>query len=79
MPHVFEQTFSLSNMTCFSSQRPSTLRSLALLAMFSLLAACSSLPTDFEKLPSYALEADSENHLISELQELLNENPEKSG
>ncbi len=47
--------------------------------MFSLLAACSSLPTDFEKLPSYALEADSENHLISELQELLNENPEKSG
>ena len=79
MPQVFEQTFSLSNMTCFTSQRPSTLRSLALLAMFSLLAACSSLPTGFEKLPSYALEADSENHLISELQELLNENPEKSG
>ncbi|MEP5569611.1 MAG: phospholipase D family protein [Halioglobus sp.] len=57
----------------------SRLRALTLLAMFSLLAACSSLPTDFEKEPSYKIAADSDNHLVLELQGLLDENPEKSG
>ena len=62
-----------------SGKALSTLRSLTLLAMFSLLVACSSLPTDFEKEPSYKIAADSENHVVSELQDLLDKHPGKSG
>ncbi|MEP4149181.1 MAG: phospholipase D family protein [Halioglobus sp.] len=79
MLQALEKIFSPTTAACISDQRLSKLRSLALLAIFSLLAACSSLPTDFAKEPSYALEANSENRLVSELQGLLDEHPGQSG
>ena len=79
MRNTFDTTLSSMTVTCTSSTPSSRLRSLALLAVFSLLAACSSLPTEFEKEPSYALVANSENRLVSELQGLLDKKAGKSG
>ena len=56
-----------------------TLHYFALLALVSLLAGCGSLPTDFEKPVSRALEDTSESQLVRNLQPLLAEHPGKSG
>lgn len=52
---------------------------LALVAIVSLLAGCGSLPTDFEKPVSRALEDTSESQLSRQLQPLLIKHPGKSG
>jgi cardiolipin synthase C len=54
-------------------------RLLSLLAIVLLLGACSALPTDFEKTPSYALQETSDSQLNNKLQNLLDKNPGKSG
>lgn len=49
------------------------------MVLISLLGACSSLPTDFDKPVSHALEDTSQSQLGQNLQPLFAENPGKSG
>ena len=73
------QTFSPTTAKYHLGYWTRILRSLTALTLLSLIAACSSLPTDFAKEPSYALPGDREDRLVAELQVLLDENPGKSG
>ncbi|MEH6587465.1 MAG: phospholipase D family protein [Halioglobus sp.] len=77
-PHSMQMT-TFTGREPISTRSLSGIRSFTLLAVFSLLAACSSLPTDFEKNPSYTLADTSQSQLDSELQLLLGQNPGKSG
>lgn len=55
------------------------LKHLVVLSILSILAGCGSLPTDFEKPVSYALEDTSQSQLTRKLQPLLTRHPGKSG
>lgn len=49
------------------------------LSLAALLGACSSLPTNYERNPSYAISDTSDTHLGKRLQPLFEANPGKSG
>jgi putative cardiolipin synthase len=55
------------------------LRAIAAALVVLLFSACSALPTDVQRTPSYALEDTSDSQLVRNLEPLLQQHPDLSG
>jgi putative cardiolipin synthase len=62
---------------CLGAERAA--RSVWILLLVMALGACSSLPTDFERTASYAIEDGADTSLGRQLQPMLDDHPDLSG